>query len=112
MAGKPMMRVQHKQVLLTLSIFMAVVLTFLLVSSLLESTQTQAAAQYSTEKCYTSLQIEEGDTLWEIAETYCGGSNANIQKYVTELKMLNHIQEDQITAGEYLVIPYYEVIEL
>ena len=53
--------------------------------------------------------IEEGDTLWSIASQNLNDVNINItiSAYIKEIMKMNGRQSDRITAGMYLVIPYY-----
>ena len=57
-------------------------------------------------KYYTSVYIESGDTLWDIAEEYCA-EGESLQDYIAEVKELNGLKSDQIHAGNYLTIYYY-----
>lgn len=61
----------------------------------------------SYHKYYTSIQIESGDTLWNIADRYTNHLNISKSDYIDEICQINNIWEDEIIAGEYLVIPYY-----
>lgn len=58
-------------------------------------------------KYYTSIQIEKGSNLWEIAEEYITKEYASVEEYVKEVKQINHLTEDLIYEGAYLCIPYY-----
>ncbi|MGN0432371.1 MAG: LysM peptidoglycan-binding domain-containing protein [Lachnospiraceae bacterium] len=58
-------------------------------------------------KYYTSIEIAYGDSLWSIAETYAGEEYASAQRYIDEVKEINHMSDDNITAGQYLIVPYY-----
>lgn len=58
-------------------------------------------------KYYKSVQIENGDTLWSLAEENMGGQYESTQAYVSEVKHMNAIADDTIVAGEYIVLPYY-----
>lgn len=60
-----------------------------------------------TYKYYTSVQIEAGDTLWSIANSYCNDSGMNISEYIKEIKQLNHLTSDTIISGQYLTIIYF-----
>lgn len=58
-------------------------------------------------KYYTSIEIQEGDTLWHIAQNYAGGEWESSASYINEIKRLNHMKNDQLQSGGYLLIPYY-----
>ncbi len=66
--------------------------------------QTQKLHKY-----YTSIRIEEGDTLWDIAGEYVQNTKMSRQEYINEVCALNGICADEIYAGEYIVVMYYEV---
>lgn len=57
-------------------------------------------------KRYTSVYIEEGDTLWSIAEQYISEEYDGMDSYIRELKQMNHVS-DTIYAGCYLTVSYY-----
>ena len=54
---------------------------------------------------YKSITIHENDTLWSIAEQYKPKSYS-VDRYIKELKELNHLQSDQIYTGNKLIIIY------
>lgn len=59
-------------------------------------------------KYYTSVHVENGDTLWELTEKYCDESQISQSEYMNEVCELNQIAEnDTIHAGDYLVLAYY-----
>lgn len=58
-------------------------------------------------KYYTSIKIQEGDTLWSIAEQYMGEEYESVQDYIDELKFMNRLSSDQIIEGRYLTVSYY-----
>lgn len=58
-------------------------------------------------KYYTSILIEEGDSLWSIAEEYRPDDNISVKKYIKDLKKMNNMHSDTIHAGNYLTIYYY-----
>ena len=66
--------------------------------------EPEAANYY---KYYTSIEIEEGDSLWTIAEQYREHSGKTTRDYVKELKSINGLGEDTIHAGNYLTVFYY-----
>lgn len=58
-------------------------------------------------KCYKSIVIEHGDSLWEIAEKHCN-DNVSVREYVDELKTLNALTSETIHAGQHLLVSYYD----
>lgn len=58
-------------------------------------------------KYYTSVEVKNGDTLWDIASTHITEEYGSLQEYVMEVKALNGLQNDSIRSGQSLVIPYY-----
>lgn len=58
-------------------------------------------------KYFTSIYIENGDTLWDIAKENITSEYATIQKYIHEIKKCNNLHSNNITEGCYLLIPYY-----
>lgn len=59
-------------------------------------------------KCYHSIEIEAGDTLWDIAEREMGPGWSDIRDYIREVEELNHINGNMIKAGDYICLPYYK----
>lgn len=57
-------------------------------------------------KYYTSIYIEEGDSLWSIAELYLY-DGISIIDYIDELKRINSLENENIKAGCYLLVSYY-----
>ncbi len=57
---------------------------------------------------YTSIQVENGDSLWSIASRYADRSPMDIQGYVEELKRINQLKGDTIHTGNYLMVVYYQ----
>lgn len=64
-----------------------------------------------TQKYYTSVFVKPGETLWKLAEQYMSDEYQNIDSYIAEVKTLNNLEDDQINAGSYICLPYYEVEE-
>lgn len=58
-------------------------------------------------KYFTSLEIEKGDTIWDIAKQNMTEEYNSINDYIEEIKQCNNLSSDRITAGHYLLIPYY-----
>ena len=59
-------------------------------------------------KYYKSITIEQGDSLWSIAEEYCTDAYEDTREYVDELKELNSLTSETIHAGQHLLVAYYD----
>lgn len=89
-------------------------ITILLICSTLGFTSITSKAQEAHEevnvKCFTSVMVPYGSSLYELAEEYSDSRfYDSYQDYIDEVKYINHIDDD-IKAGSYLVIPYYETL--
>ncbi len=89
------------------SAIVLVVIAVLLIGSSIFSTPTKAEEISPVYKYYTSIVVEKGDTLWNIANRHMNEDYTDIEDYIYEIKELNHLDGDSIYAGEYLMIPYY-----
>ncbi|MBO5209298.1 MAG: LysM peptidoglycan-binding domain-containing protein [Lachnospiraceae bacterium] len=59
-------------------------------------------------KYYKSITIENGDTLWSIAEEYMDAEHYDsVNDYIKEVKQMNTLANDNITYGQCLIVPYY-----
>lgn len=60
-------------------------------------------------KYYTSITVEAGETLWELADEFMDYDHyKNKSSYIAEVQSINHLSEDAvITAGQMLIVPYY-----
>lgn len=47
---------------------------------------------------YSSIEIQEGDSLWKIADRYRKGSRMTTQEYVKQLQRMNRLTGDTIHA--------------
>ena len=66
------------------------------------------AQEIRTKNLYQSIEIEKGQTLWEIAEHYHDSQNETIPEYIRHLKELNALDSDTIQEGQCLTVIYYE----
>lgn len=68
-----------------------------------------AAAGNSAGGTYTitSVQIEEGDSLWSIASAYYTEEFSSVDKYIAEIKRMNGLSSDLLYAGSYILIPQF-----
>ncbi len=71
-------------------------------------TRAQEPAAQDEYKYYTSIEIEKGDTLWSIADTYMDAAHyASRSDYISEVMSLNHMGDSSIVSGQNLIVPYY-----
>ncbi len=75
---------------------------------LIAATGMFVQAQEKNEVLYTSIEIQDNDTLWAIASTYCDPDEESITEYIENIKEINNISSDQIISGNYLIIYEYQ----
>ena len=90
-----------------ISVICSAIAIVIICSVFWSSIVTQAAPSKETYKYYTSIQIKSGDTLWEIAGKYMSNEYKDRKEYMKEVCSINHISENEIHAGQFLVVPYY-----
>ena len=60
---------------------------------------------------YKVVEIKDGDSLWSIDKENMDNTNhsgfINIYQYIHEIKRCNNMKSNQINAGCYLMVPYY-----
>ena len=60
---------------------------------------------------YKVVEIKNGDSLWSITKENMDNTNdsgfINIYQYIHEIKRCNNMKSNQINAGCYLMVPYY-----
>lgn len=90
-------------------LFLFGVLSILVVTCVFTFAITSNAKQeHALHKYYTSIQIEDGDSLWSIAQEYSNVEMyADYDAYISEVKQLNHMTGEDIHSGQYLIVPYY-----
>lgn len=78
---------------------------------LLRLTATRADAEkrdVPTYKYYTSITVDQGDTLWGLADEYMSDEYDNVYEYMDEIVSINHLTSaDSLKAGSTICIPYY-----
>ena len=61
------------------------------------------------ETYYKSIEIEKGDSLWDIAQEY-KADNESTASYIKALMSLNNLTSDTIHEGQHLVVAYQEYV--
>ena len=92
-----------KKFAVTICVIMGLALTFGSVHSY--ATQTE---EINTNKYYKSICVSYGDTLNSFADEYMSIEFKTRDKFINEIKEINHLKDDTIYAGTYLIVPYYE----
>lgn len=64
-------------------------------------------AEQDSHKYFKSIEIHYGDTLWSIAVSHMPEEYSSVNDYILEIIQLNSLDNTEIHAGEYIVIPYY-----
>lgn len=89
----------------TISAIMFVMIIFTVIMS--SSLKTNAKENPNNKKIYTSIIINSGDTLWDIANEY-KPDDMSSKEYIKEIKEINSLSSDNIHSGNYLMIYYVE----
>ncbi len=78
-------------------------------SSILTKASDTETSQEVYYKYYTQIEIQHGDSLWEIAGKYMeNGSYASRKEYMEEVIELNQLSSTKIIKGQHLIVPYFE----
>jgi LysM repeat protein len=88
---------------MTLCLVIAVAVTYgSFISAAMSKSEKKTLYKY-----YTSIEIQSGDTLWELANDYITAEYISIHDYINEVKRINALENDKIHEGQYLTVPYY-----
>ena len=96
---------QKMMILLTITLFITI-------SSVAYGTIFSTAKDPATDipqyKYYKSITIEQGDSLWSIANEYRTDAYKSAQEYIDEVKQINGLSSETIHAGQHLLIVYFD----
>lgn len=92
--------IKTKRIMVICSVLLAVLTLILLynVTSSAHNTETVST-------CYSEILINKGDTLTSIARDNYLPEYGSFNDYIDEIRSINHINNDMIHFGEYIVIP-------
>ncbi len=93
--------VRNRKIMLVVFIFAIIATAFVLFSARAAAEDSRPVYEYCT-----SYEVQPGDTLWTIADHFMGPYYTDKQTFISNVKQLNHLGDDNITAGNYLVIEY------
>jgi hypothetical protein len=104
LGGSDMCR--RRKVLLTacLTICLILALVFTFGSFLSKAKNKELKVTYY--KYYTNIEIQPGDTLWDLADEYLENYESK-EDYINEVSQLNSIKDGKIISGQNLIMPYY-----
>ena len=91
-------------------ILLATVLLITIGSVVFGSTFSSAKNDEEYEVYYKSIEIEQGDSLWNIAEEYKSETESVID-YIDELMKLNNLTSETIHEGQHLVVAYHVAVQ-
>lgn len=99
----------RNRVLIQRTILVVVVLALVLLGIFLLSPSVQAKAESASEyeTRIVSVQVQENDSLWAIAERFYCSEKESITDYINDIKRTNHLESDTIYPDTYLIIRYY-----
>ncbi|MFN2747309.1 MULTISPECIES: cell division suppressor protein YneA [Bacillus] len=63
------------------------------------------AGKMEENKQYVKIEVQEGDTLWELADRIEGGKNADKQKFIEWVADKNGLSTSVIRPGDVLILP-------
>ena len=103
-------RAAKRQLITALILFFTVLASVLIISNCLRANQVKASSAKAENIYYKTVEVEEGDTLWDLADHYMGEKSFSRQEYIEQVKELNHLIGDTIESGAYLMVPYAETV--
>lgn len=88
-------------------VLFAVVCLTLFSGTILTYAKEKSTSEITYYKYYTSIQIETGDSLWDIASRYICEDVISMKDYIREIQAINGLNSDVIQAGDTLTVIYY-----
>lgn len=79
---------------------------------ILGSFNTMAKNEKEAYKYFESYEVKPGDSLWSIADEYITPEYRDKEEYIAEIKQMNHMLDDDLSAGDFLIVSYYAYDEL
>lgn len=89
------------------AVLVIMVALFLIVLLVLPERSASAGNTQSGTYTITSVKIQEGDSLWSLAEEYYSDEFSSVSNYIAEIKRMNGLSADTLYAGSYILIPQY-----
>ncbi len=83
------------------------VIMIIVISMALNTNATEKKIPSDLYKYYTTILIDEGDSLWKIADEYCDTKYTSYADYISEIKKMNNMKDDSLYAGGSITVYYY-----
>ena len=109
-ANESLNRRAHKVMIQKRVIALAGILIASLLILLGSSIRTFASSRSNEvlHKYYTSVRIQSGDSLWNLADQYTVDGIYDRDDFIRETCELNHLSDqDELHTGDYIVVGYY-----
>lgn len=91
-----------------MAIFTVVLILTLSIGGFAIGSKAQDKEEAILYKYYTSIEVQYGESLWDIAGTYfCEDKYDDYEHYVSEVMQINGLYNEEVSAGSYLIVPYY-----
>lgn len=100
-------RREHEVRLLRMCVIAMVILACVLIIFIRSSARKADAVSMPTYKYYTSVEVNQGDSLWSIAEDHMSSGYKDTADLVDEIASINHLHDDCLDVGQKIIVPYY-----
>ncbi len=100
-------RLAKRRMILLLTALFVITVGSIVCGSIFSSAK-DTAMDMTQYKYYKSITIEQGDSLWSIAQEYRTDAYEDTQEYIDELIQLNGLTSKTIHEGQHLVVAYYD----
>ncbi len=70
-----------------------------------------AAEDDTNAKCYKSIMVNYGESLTALSESNVDTDHySSVTDYSDEIISINHLKNESVRPGQYIIIPYYKEI--
>lgn len=97
--------IRNKIIFAFMTLVIVLTAVFFLQSITSQAKEENAEVSY---KYFTYLEVEQGDSLWSIAQEHINYEfYDSVQDYIDEVIDINNMQDDNLKAGQCIIIPYF-----
>ncbi len=65
------------------------------------------AVSVPTYKYYTTVEVNQGESLWSVAEDHMTEGYDDIYELMGEIYDINHLKSETLDVGQKIIVPYY-----